>query len=1238
LPFLRTARPASRPNTAALLLSCLPGLLWLAGCGADSVTIGVPSPVTITVTANPASIAAGGSSILSVTASKAAQVTLTGTDGSSYAMAPAGGSQPVTPKATTTYTATATGTNGGTTTATATVTVTAGPATTVSLSANPIAIGPGGSSVLTVAATNATQVVVTGSDNTSYTLQPGGGTQTVIPVATTTYTAVATGANGNVSATATVTVTPSPVATVSISASPTSIAPGSSSTLAVTAANATQVAVTGTDGSSYTLQPAGGSQIVTPTVTTTYTAVATAADGSKVSSTTTVTVVTAAGPTVTISATPASVSAGASTVLTVTAANAIQVTVTGSDGTKLALSSTGGTQTVTPAATTTYTATATGLGATTASAAATVTVIPAATVSITANPTSVPAGGTSTLTVTARNATQVTIAGSDGESYTLSPAGGNQVVTPTAPTTTYTATATSTSGAKVMATATVSVGPAPGAAITATPATISVGGSSTLTITATNATAVSVTGTDGSKYTVSATGGSLTVSPSTTTTYTVLATNASGGKSSSTAIVTVDPAASVAISASPASISPGGSSVLTVTANNATQVTVTGSDGKSLGPLQPTGGTLTVTPSATTVYTATATGAGGSQVSSTTTVTVAPAATVTITANPTSIVPRASSVLTVSATNATQITVTGSDGTSYTTLPASGGTLTVTPAATTAYTATATGAGAPATAKATITVISSGSLQSITHVVFMLQENHTFDNYFGMLNPYRVANGMSVGDDGVTYSVDGIDDKLTTISNQSDPPESVSYSPFKFTSSCVDDMTSGWLESYGDVNRYDFSTTRKILTDGFVHTAEGYANSCQAAGGNGCAGTFSDFTGERAMGYYDQDFLNYYYYMASQFALSDRWFSPMSSKSIPNRIATFTGGTTQGLVLDPGNDDKLPQLPIPTIFSELQKAGVSWKIYYIVSQGGCAQADECGGGGKSYPATIFNYLSDSGPYLYQKTATAPTCTGTTQDSSLPPVSDSSNSFCIDINHIAPLETYYTDLTNETLPSFSFIEAGYGSTDEHPGSGQSMLAGQQQTATIINALMASNEWLQSVFFLSYDEGGGPYDHVPPVATHSNDYTSPSVVANYPTDIGSIAVNADGYNPCVPPTPGTATQHCDLPATGNPGDTANDAVSVSGFKAQLGFRVPNMVISPFTKKHYVSHTPMDHTAIIKFVENRFIGPSAHLTARDAAQPDLHDFFDYTTTPWATPPTPPTPNPNLGPTCTPTTFGGP
>jgi phospholipase C len=384
------------------------------------------------------------------------------------------------------------------------------------------------------------------------------------------------------------------------------------------------------------------------------------------------------------------------------------------------------------------------------------------------------------------------------------------------------------------------------------------------------------------------------------------------------------------------------------------------------------------------------------------------------------------------------------------------------------------------------------------------------------------------------------------------------------------------------------------------------------------------------MGYYDQGFLNYYYYMASQFAISDRWFSPMSSKSNPNRIATYTGGTTQGLAYDPGYDDHIGALNIEPIFQELDAANVSWKVYYTVTAAECADPDECptNTGAGAYPATALGYLVYMRKYLYINTTHA-ACTGTTQPSSV--VGDSSNYFCIDPNHIAPLTQYFTDLANGNLASFSFIEPGYGVNDEHPGSFQPILLGQAQVAKVINAFMASSSWSDSVFFFTYDEGGGPYDHVPPVAGHSNQNTDKSL-GTIP-DIATISVNPDSYGPCVPPTP-PATLHCDL-RTNSPGANPGDAPAADGFKAQLGFRLPNMVISPFTRRHYVSHIPMDHTAIIKFVENRFIGPSAHLTARDAAQPDLLDFFDFNNIPWATPPTPPTPVSNST-ACTPASLG--
>lgn len=973
-------------------------------------------------------------------------------------------------------------------------------------------------------------------------------------------------------------------------------------------------------------------------------------------------------PTVALSATPASITANGPAILTVSATNAMVVTVTGSDGTSYTLPASGGTQTITPSATTTYTATASG-PAGKMTAATTVTVaavapptnpqppvppptppvppaqpippVPAPAVTIQANPASITSDSSTTLTIAASNASTVVVTGSNGVSYTLPATGGTQTVSPSN-STTYIASANGVGGKTTAAvTVTVAANPPPAITVKANPVSITPTRSSILTVSASNATQVTVNGSDGTSYTLPTSGGTEAVSPVRTTTYTVVATG-SGGKTSTTVtlVVTPNPAPTVSLMASPASLTLGGTSTLAISTAYATQITLTGSDGSSSiflsGSAQ-----QAVSPTRTTTYTATANGPDG-QASTTATVTVAlnPQPSSSLVASPSSIVAGNPATLTASASDATQLTLIGSDGNSYT-LPAGGGTQLVTPSSTTMYTLMASGPGGHTTAATTVTVAAAatGGLKSIDHIIFMLQENHSFDNYFGMLNPYRVVNQRNVGDDGTTYTVDGIDDKLTSISNDTDPDSKgaiTSYHPFKLTSTCVDDMTSSWLESYGDVSRYDFSPTRAINMDGFVHTAQNFAQYCANAPSGRCAGTFSDTTGQRAMGYYDENTLNYYYDVASQFAVSDRWFTPVSSKSIPNRIATYTGGTTEGLVLDPFRDDGVTsQLATETIFKELDSAGVSWKIYYTVTLGGCFDEDDCSSvNNANYPATTFSSFQDSYKYLYIPSKSAD---GTTAACVVPAVGssavgDSSDSFCIDPNHIAPLLHYKRDVANGNLPSYAFIEAGYGVNDEHPGSGQSILKGQAQVASIVNALMNSSSWRDSVFFLAYDEAGGPYDHVPPVPYHSNDYTNPSMGAL--PDIRSIAVNADAFKPCPAPAPGMPA-HCDVPA-GDPGANPSDAAARQGFAAQLGFRVPNLVISPFTRKHYVSHVPMDHTAIVKFVENRFIGPKAQLTARDAAQPNLLDFFDFTAAPWAVPPTLQVPfsDPSFS-TCHPTSF---
>jgi phospholipase C len=120
-------------------------------------------------------------------------------------------------------------------------------------------------------------------------------------------------------------------------------------------------------------------------------------------------------------------------------------------------------------------------------------------------------------------------------------------------------------------------------------------------------------------------------------------------------------------------------------------------------------------------------------------------------------------------------------------------------------------------------------------------------------------------------------------------------------------------------------------------------------------------------------------------------------------------------------------------------------------------------------------------------------------------------------------------------------------------------------------MNSGAWGSSVFFLIYDEAGGFYDHVPPVPTVSPDGIPPILSPN------DICATTSG------PT-------CDFVYT--------------------GFRVPNLVVSPFAKVGYVDHTPIDTTAILRFIEIRY-GLSS-LTKRDAAQPDISFFFDFVSAP--------------------------
>jgi len=152
-------------------------------------------------------------------------------------------------------------------------------------------------------------------------------------------------------------------------------------------------------------------------------------------------------------------------------------------------------------------------------------------------------------------------------------------------------------------------------AFTASPSTINAGQSSTLSWTTANATAVTISGVNGTQPT----NGSVSVSPTATTTFTLTATGA-GTPATATATVVVNAAPVVnAFTATPSTIDPGASSILSWTTTNATLVSIDNGVGN-----KPTSGSVSVTPAATTTYTLTATGAGSATANSSATVMVKP--------------------------------------------------------------------------------------------------------------------------------------------------------------------------------------------------------------------------------------------------------------------------------------------------------------------------------------------------------------------------------------------------------------------------------------------------------------------------------------------------------------------------------------------------------------------------------------------------------------------------------------
>lgn len=417
-------------------------------------------------------------------------------------------------------------------------------------------------------------------------------------------------------------------------------------------------------------------------------------------------------------------------------------------------------------------------------------------------------------------------------------------------------------------------------------------------------------------------------------------------------------------------------------------------------------------------------------------------------------------------------------------------------------------------------------INGVSHIVIMFQENRSFDDYFGQMTAYRQRNGIPIASSDGKINDLSSGNYANTVTSVSGVPSVIA--PYHTGSVCTEDLTPDWAETHKEMDLASPPAAGPgAPMDGFAQTAYDLGQYAQTLGV-----TLTDQTGRRAMGHFDDSDLNYYYFMASNFAMSDALFSPVPSRTAVNRLYIHAA-TSQGHAHDP-----TVTLTAKTIWSELQAAGVSWKIYVTDIPPNFTYL------------SVFTYYGDSGVQA----------------------------------HVVPLAQYFTDLQNNTLPAVAFIETGqFSGRDEHPSNFNAaapsapdrvnVQSGASFVSGIINALMGSTSWPSSVFFLTWDEGGGLYDHVPPIPVP----------------------NPDGIHPQ------------DL----FPTDPAGD-FTISGF------RLPNIIISPFARKNYVSHTPMDYTAILKFIETRW--NLAALTQRDAAMPDMTELFDFSNPAWMTPPIPP------------------
>ena len=501
---------------------------------------------------------------------------------------------------------------------------------------------------------------------------------------------------------------------------------------------------------------------------------------------------------------------------------------------------------------------------------------------------------------------------------------------------------------------------------------------------------------------------------------------------------------------------------------------------------------------------------------------------------------------------------------------------------------------------AATTAMAEGDPHKAKHVIVIMQENHSFDNYFGALayapgSPYHSPKredsdghdgGCPKGDhscvDGLSCRVDAAGNFTCRNANRDDDGSTV----FAFHDSrrCVaPDLDHGWASTHREANfNHPNDTLFQSLMDGFVlinDKTEQIDNGVENA------------TDDQTMAFYNQNEIPFYYDLAQKFSVNDRYFAPVLGPTFPNRsylmaATSFGHLTTSDSFPLPGSGGYKPITG--TIFDLMEKNGVTWADYF--------QDVPQGGSFRPFPSPIDPHFLPLPVFLGQ-IAGSP---------SLPP-----------------------------LPQVSFVDPNLGvlgitkENDEHPPT--DIQRGQAFVSLVVNAVRNSPFWKDTIILFTYDEHGGFYDHVQPPRARQGHAPNPDGI--------SPGQCADLSNPPLSLQPGKGAE-CSFNLLSATDTTTKDAADLCPQFAldptgpypaacanfdQYGVRVPFVAISPFSKPSYVSHTVGDHTSILALIETIFMTPAGvpqdddedepvrpHLTKRDLHANTLQDMFDFNTSP--------------------------